>query len=408
MIVMLNSRVAYSERAIIECSTGGARPATSSIVSAPERGARGLQPPCPLRDELEALRSRSSTATGRSTNSELTRLPSESCSPARRMFIGTIARTPGLRRALAAREHQLAHPRRAGREQHVVDRAAELVPDGLHAGRGSVRTTPKRRVAPIGTFSVVCGERRHLARDEHLDERPRALERLARVKRRVQSARCGVSDGAERSRERSGAAGRLDLPRRVRAVEQGRRLLGALRARGRGRSCTTPTEPTPSTIEWWVFEAIAQRPSARPSSSTISHRGRVRSRRWEKNSAGPVAQLLLASGRRDGGMEDVVADVEALVLDPGRPRQPAGARRGQPLRVAGQLCQPLGDRRPRSASSVGMPPPGSGSKTITPPMCIVAPSSACSSSRKVASRALRCSPVVLIAATRLPAPRAAR
>src|SRR5271165_3187777 len=40
------------------------------------------------------------------------------------------------------------------------------------------------------------------------------------------------------------------------------------------------------------------------------------------------------------------------------------------------------------ASSVGTAPSGSGSKTITPPMCIVAPSSICSSSRNVASSAV--------------------
>src|SRR5271167_522252 len=44
----------------------------------------------------------------------------------------------------------------------------------------------------------------------------------------------------------------------------------------------TSTEPTPSTMEWCVLCASAQRPLASPSTSAISHSGRWRSRRWEK------------------------------------------------------------------------------------------------------------------------------
>jgi hypothetical protein len=47
----------------------------------------------------------------------------------------------------------------------------------------------------------------------------------------------------------------------------------------------TPTELTPSLRQWWLLDASAQRPSPSPSSRTISHSGRVRSRRWEKKSA---------------------------------------------------------------------------------------------------------------------------
>ena len=63
------------------------------------------------------------------------------------------------------------------------------------------------------------------------------------------------------------------------------------------RTCATPMEPTPSTMQWWVLEAIAQRPSSRPSTRTISHSGAERSRRCEKNS--PAQRS--SSARSPGG-----------------------------------------------------------------------------------------------------------
>src|ERR1700733_7334320 len=60
---------------------------------------------------------------------------------------------------------------------------------------------------------------------------------------------------------------------------------GAQRAEGsrsrsnRARPGSTPE--TPSTREWWVLRMIANRPSARPSTSHCSHSGLERSSCWD-------------------------------------------------------------------------------------------------------------------------------
>ena len=78
-------------------------------------------------------------------------------------------------------------------------------------------------------------------------------------------------------------------------------------ARGPAADQSAPPLPTPSTRQWWVFQPSAQCPPSRPSTSTISHSGRVRSSGREKNSAvqslscpsSPGARQL-RHGRRGG------------------------------------------------------------------------------------------------------------
>ena len=104
----------------------------------------------------------------------------------------------------------------------------------------------------------------------------------------------------------------------------------------------------------------------------------------------PLRQLLIASGGGECRAGDVPANVKRGIVLPFGPRQPAGVRLRQALSVARQLPQPA--RRCRHSSSRdGEPPSGRGSKTMITPVCMCALSSACSSSRNVASRAVRCS-----------------
>ena len=79
------------------------------------------------------------------------------------------------------------------------------------------------------------------------------------------------------------------------------------------------TPETPSTRQWWLLQTIAKRSPSRPSTSHISHSGFERSRRCEKTPRGEVPQLLLAAGGGQGGVADVVVEVEVGVVDPDRP-----------------------------------------------------------------------------------------
>ena len=62
----------------------------------------------------------------------------------------------------------------------------------------------------------------------------------------------------------------------------------------------------------------AKPPSPRPSTSHISHSGFVRSSALGEEAAGEVLQLLLAAGRGQAGVAQVVAQVEVRVVDPDR------------------------------------------------------------------------------------------
>ena len=102
----------------------------------------------------------------------------------------------------------------------------------------------------------------------------------------------------------------------------------------------------------------------------------------------PIEQL--ASPRRARASAErrtCAADVEAGVGLPRRPAQAARPRLREPLAVARQHRQATLEVT-RHAPGAGAGPSASASKTITPPMCIWALSSASSSSRKVASSAV--------------------
>ena len=78
------------------------------------------------------------------------------------------------------------------------------------------------------------------------------------------------------------------------------------------------TPETPSTRAWWLLPTIAKRSPSRPSTSHSSQSGFERSSCCEKIAGGQVAQLLLAAGRRQGGLAHVVVEVEVGVVDPDR------------------------------------------------------------------------------------------
>ena len=156
------------------------------------------------------------------------------------------------------------------------------------------------------------------------------------------------------------------------------------------------TEPTPSTIAWWVLVASIQRPSCSPSTSVISHSGRERSRRCDQKSPSQSSSSASPPGAGSAARRTWARRSKA-----GSATQ---AGRCRPCTRSSESRMPKRGSRPRrswssssSASSDGGPPvSGSGSKISAPPMCIVAPSSCCSSSRKVASSELSRSSVCCI------------
>ena len=86
------------------------------------------------------------------------------------------------------------------------------------------------------------------------------------------------------------------------------------------------TPETPSTSAWWLLVTSAKRPPSTLSTSHISHSGFERSSRCENTRAARIAQLLLAARAREGGVADVVLEVELRVVDPLRPALAEGAR----------------------------------------------------------------------------------
>ncbi len=108
------------------------------------------------------------------------------------------------------------------------------------------------------------------------------------------------------------------------------------------RTVARSTPETPSTSEWWVLKMSAKRSSSRPSIIQLSHSGRSRSSCWEAIRAGQPQQLLLAAGRRQRGVADVVLEVEARIVDPQRATA-LQRRHGELLAVARHQVQPAAD-----------------------------------------------------------------
>ena len=98
------------------------------------------------------------------------------------------------------------------------------------------------------------------------------------------------------------------------------------------------TPETPSTSAWWLLVTSAKRPPSTLSMSHISHSGFERSRRWEKTRAARIRSCSVAARGGEGGVADVVAEVELGVVDPLRAALAEGDH-AQLLAEAGTRCR---------------------------------------------------------------------
>ena len=289
----------------------------------------------------------------------------------------------------------------------VIASATSLIvpPSALLTARMSssgTRTASKRRRVPIGPLRLVWGAARSSSRTIMLKRRRVLVERVPRVQHAVGAHLGGVEDrlgravqplpGARQARQAGpiarGSCRRagLDSSPAARVLSTWRLVSAALAVTSSSR-WPTSTEPTPSTMQWCVFVASAQRPSASPSTIAISHSGRRRSRRWEKKPEAHSCSSLSPPGAGRAARPTCRGDRS-------RGRLPFAARTcprcGAPKAAggsaeAGRGGTPGDGRAPRATA----PRVGTGSNTMTPPMCMCALSSACSSSRNVASRGVR-------------------
>ncbi len=214
-------------------------------------------------------------------NSEVSSLPSACSRSSLRMLTGTCARRVSAGSVAVAREQQVAQPAGAQREHDVVDGAAQARLDLLDVGEVQAHGGEVPRAAHRAV------EARRAAR--------RSPARARRARRRRGPVRASAADASPRRGRRGCRAGsgpgRARTARR-RSRRRGRRgRLGCRRAFGGAASGVASSsrwpmssEPTPSTRQWWVLVASAQRPPSRPSTSVISHRGRWRSRRCDQKS----------------------------------------------------------------------------------------------------------------------------
>ena len=186
------------------------------------------------------------------------------------------------RRVFAASEQQCAQRAGGGTQHDIVDLAAKRRTELLHLleldvdGRESVVS---RRSARSGSSAAPRSARHGRAGRSRPASAPTPpADASARARRRERPRGPRRPTGERRGWMREPCVLGLARPTRAR-----RRALTARAAPGSASSSrsTMSTEPTPSTRQWWVFHTSAQRLSARPSSSTISHSGRLRSRRCE-------------------------------------------------------------------------------------------------------------------------------
>ena len=112
----------------------------------------------------------------------------------------------------------------------------------------------------------------------------RGVERLGGAPRMADRARGRLR---RRHRQPGQAAQRIALPPTCAVTSGGVGGASTVRASARHRAARVPAsiEPTPSTRQWCVLVASAQRPPASPSSSTMRQRGRARSSRCDQKSA---------------------------------------------------------------------------------------------------------------------------
>ena len=158
------------------------------------------------------------------------------------------------------------------RQDHVVDGSAEGRLDGL-------------QLVQIGADDAVAaarGERGVQARARRRDDLvvhddvghrlglQEGVAQAARVAGRVQPSTHGAGQQAERTGEVA-IAGDSKTGAERRGLRDGSR-----------RTCATSAAPTPSTSEWWVLVATAQRPPASPVTSRAFQSGRSRSSRSDQ------------------------------------------------------------------------------------------------------------------------------
>ena len=215
------------------------------------------------------------------------------------------------------------------------------------------RTQAKRRCGPMSTLNGVCGAPMPARASE-----PGGGGGL-----------CQPRDDARRGPRSDAAGAPNDLARADQPLDQ--RLARSCGALGSGsgihcsrggavsggsfsrskRTVVMSTPETPSTMQWWVLATIAKRPPSSPSTSQSSQSGFERSSCWEKTRAARFRSCSSLPGAGQGGVADVVVEVEVGVVDPDgaalAERGRSGASGGSGARGAGARRCGRGTRRSR-------------------------------------------------------------
>ena len=111
--------------------------------------------------------------------------------------------------------------------------------------------------------------------------------------------------------------------------------MGSVASRARSMNCSDRRmPPSPSVMAWCSFWTIAARPPSRPSTTTNSHSGRVRSNGSCTIAAARSSSWRIEPGAGQGHPAEVVVEVEVGVVPPLR-RGQAAERRDHPLAQAG-------------------------------------------------------------------------
>ena len=145
--------------------------------------------------------------------------------------------------------------------------------------------------------------------------------------------------GPGRARARTGRARARRPPPRGRRAGCGG--IGGASGEASSSRCPMSSDPTPSTRQWCVLVASAQRPPSSPSRSVISHSGRWRSRRCDQNSPSHSSSSASPPGADSVGVMHVGVEVEAVRRFPRQPAQGAGMGAGELLGEPRQHADPL-------------------------------------------------------------------
>ena len=205
----------------------------------------------------------------------------------------------------------------------------------------SSRSVCDRGEAPVGADLDV--ERRGGRGEARAGEGAGGLERVDR--RPGGAARGAERRPGRRARSRPGSSPARPAPRRAsgrrwaRAAASRARRRAAARGRGRRRRgpwlCQPRRRRRPGVVGLGDDREAA---ALDLSTSHISHSGFERSRRWEKTRAARIRSCSSRAGRGQGGVADVVVEVELRVVDPLRPALAVGDE-AQLLAKAGHQVQ---------------------------------------------------------------------